>query len=699
MTVRAGTSFDVRTAPARRALVIALWIVIAIPALYQLILLATAIAGRVGYPYDLEWMEGGLLHHAQRLAAGRGIYGPPSVDFIPYLYTPLYPALLALLGKVFGLTYKLGRMISILSLLGTAVVAATSIAHGKFRHLSRPAAWAGVALALGLFAAVYPYVEGWYDLVRADTLFTFLVTAGLAAAAAWSREGTGWRGEARVAAISAILVLSFFTKQTGIFYVALGGAIVLVLAWRRILTYIAVATVLGIGGTALGNVSTGGWFWIYISKIHREHDFNMDRFWKSYRLILWHFPALTIVVGATLVVVVYTWLRPPVHGGRRELPRQAQPFLLWTATFAVSTVVGAVGWGTEFARYNAYIPAFLHGAFAAGAAIPALAACAGILWGARRRSMLVTNAVSGAAALALAVTLIRAPWDPARFVPTDADVAAGDKLVARIAAIDGDVWMPSHPWYPVLAGKATHVHRMGITDVTRRHARTIVGLDEALRSHQFAAIVLDNRDVDRDLPALGQEYRPALKLPSDERPRLYTGAGTSYDPWGCCLVPDSIWVPAVPAAPPHGARAVFDFEHPTWSRWSRSGEAWGDGPVGEALAGQDLVVGATGRRFATSMHGGNAAIGRLTSPPFAIAGWRITLMLGGGTDATKLRAELWVDGAVARTAGAPAPGGDTLRVVSWDVSALRGKTAKLVLVDDSPTGHLDCDDVWLWDTP
>ena len=43
------------------------WVVLAGPALAHLVLLAIAIAGRFGYPYDLEWMEGGMLHHAQRI--------------------------------------------------------------------------------------------------------------------------------------------------------------------------------------------------------------------------------------------------------------------------------------------------------------------------------------------------------------------------------------------------------------------------------------------------------------------------------------------------------------------------------------------------------------------------------------------------------------------------------------------------------
>src|SRR5688572_11061550 len=294
-------------------------------------------------------MEGGMLHHALRLQTGAGLYNERPVDFIPYLPTPLYPALLAMFGEVFGLGYTLGRMISVLSLVGIAVVAFVSICSPRYRHVSRLPALAGVVLALGLFAAVYPYVEGWYDLVRADTLFLFLITAGLAAAVNWANQGEAIRGHGRVAAIATILAFAFFAKQTGILYVALGGVIVVILAWRRLPTYIATAGFIGLGGSGVMNLTSDGWFWTYIRKIHSAHDFYMDRFWKSYGNILWHFRALTIVVVIALIVVGYTWLRKPPEGTRRELPRQVRPFLLWTSAFAVSTLVGAIGWGTEFA--------------------------------------------------------------------------------------------------------------------------------------------------------------------------------------------------------------------------------------------------------------------------------------------------------------------------------------------------------------
>ena len=68
------------------------------------LLLLVTFAWRVGFPLELEWMEGGMLHHALRFQTGSGIYKAPSIEFIPYLYTPLYPAILATVGELFGLT-------------------------------------------------------------------------------------------------------------------------------------------------------------------------------------------------------------------------------------------------------------------------------------------------------------------------------------------------------------------------------------------------------------------------------------------------------------------------------------------------------------------------------------------------------------------------------------------------------------------
>ena len=692
----------------------AIWIVIALPALYQIGLLVTAISQRVGYPYDLEWMEGGMLHHAQRIRDGAGIYVPPSVDFIPYLYTPLYPSLLALFGGAFGVSYGVGRAISVIALIGIAMTAALQIPSRRHEHPRLGPPWAGVALGLGLFAAAYPITDGWYDLVRADTLFLLLVTAGIGALPRWCRTGTGLAGHAQVAASGAILALAFFCKQTGFFYVALGGVFVLVLAWRRLPAYVGAAGLLALGGTAILEKSTQGWFWTYVREVHKTHDFNMDRFWKSLSNILWEtkgegydHPVLgapiTIVVVASLILVAVT------YGRTRALPPQVRPLLIWSSVFFVSVLVGALGWATQFAHFNAYMPAFLHGGLAAGSAVPAVYACARILWGARPRAELVATGAAIATALPLAIVCITARWEPSKFIPTDADVAAGDRLIERLRSIEGEVWMPSHPWYAYMAGKTPRVHRMGIVDINTPRPQAIEGLEGALKTKAFSAVILDNLDlhnVEHFQPLL-RNYRPALRLPAfdgpcprvwtcrvvkglpmDERPRLYTGAKK---------VPDSIWVPAIAPTPPAGAKALFDFEAMTWDSWKPNGTGWGKGPTQTALPGQGLVLGATGQRFATSMHEGDDSVGSIASPMFVVEAGRLTMGLGGGHDPAKLRVELWVDDAIVDTAYVPVPGGDTLRTVTITVPPEKhGKLGKLVFVDNSHTGHLDVDDVWAW---
>ena len=51
---------------------------------------------RIDYPFDLEWIEGGLLDHAVRIQSGQPLYQAPDVDFVPSLYAPLYMRVAAL---------------------------------------------------------------------------------------------------------------------------------------------------------------------------------------------------------------------------------------------------------------------------------------------------------------------------------------------------------------------------------------------------------------------------------------------------------------------------------------------------------------------------------------------------------------------------------------------------------------------------
>lgn len=669
----------------------ALWVLLCLPGLWQLGLLVVAVASRFPYPYDLEWMEGGLLTHAARLGEGESLYPAPSVSFIPYLYTPLYPWLVAALGAVFGVSYQVGRAISVLGIVVTLALMALAIHRGADRAERWPA-WTGTAVAMGFFAATYPWLEGWYDLVRADALFVAMILGGLVALQCWARGGEGWRGHGRVAIAGAILGLSFFCKQTGVLYVATGGALLLLWNIRRVPVYVAVTGVIGLGGTGLFQHLTDGWFWTYIYQVHQVHDFNMDRFYASFGNILWRFPWMTGVIAVSAVAVLGS------AAVLRAWPRSSAGFLTWLMVFAVSCVVGALGWGTQWAHFNAYLPAMTTGAIACGAAIPALVGVTETLverWragrgpGAAMKGRILAVAVGGLASVLLAGQLIDARWQPAHFVPSLRDRQAGDALIERLREIaqEGDIFMPYHPWYPRLAGQdAIYVHRMGVLDVTYGNFLPVDGLRDALQGGRFAAVVLDNRPLGHEFAAVRRGYRLDETLPQTMAPRTVTGAR---------VAPASVWRP-IESAPPPGAEVIDDFEGRTFDDWTRTGAAWGNRPVTRPVAGQGPVRGYRGRYYATSMHGGDRRTGTLTSSEFAITGSRITFRMSGGAHAD-LAVELHVGGAVVRRAVNEF---STERMVehAWDVSDLVGETARLVVIDRATGswGHLNVDQFLIW---
>ena len=64
-----------------------------------LLLLWASFQARVVYPFDVEWMEGGMLLHGHRVQTGEGLYVIPSSEFIPFIYPPLYSWLLGCLSS------------------------------------------------------------------------------------------------------------------------------------------------------------------------------------------------------------------------------------------------------------------------------------------------------------------------------------------------------------------------------------------------------------------------------------------------------------------------------------------------------------------------------------------------------------------------------------------------------------------------
>jgi levanase len=164
--------------------------------------------------------------------------------------------------------------------------------------------------------------------------------------------------------------------------------------------------------------------------------------------------------------------------------------------------------------------------------------------------------------------------------------------------------------------------------------------------------------------------------------------------------------------PPAPTGTVFaDFEGTTYgSGWTVTGDAFGSGPAQGKLGDQQEVAGFEGHGlvntfFRNPATGGNgdATTGTLTSPTFTISKDYVNFLIGGGRHPMSLpnptAVNLLVDGKVVRTAtGANA---EFLNWANWDVSDLKGKSARIQVVDDNTGGfgHLNLDQILFSDAP
>lgn len=153
---------------------------------------------------------------------------------------------------------------------------------------------------------------------------------------------------------------------------------------------------------------------------------------------------------------------------------------------------------------------------------------------------------------------------------------------------------------------------------------------------------------------------------------------------------------ARPSAPP----TVFaDFEGGDYGAWTAEGAAFGSKPATGTLPNQQAVSGFAGKGLVNTYLGGDQPHGRLVSPEFTIERPFLCFLIGGGSQAGQTCVNLRVDGEVVRTAA----GKDVERLAlhNWDVANLRGRRARIEIVDAASGGwgHVNVDQIEFRDDP
>lgn len=421
---------------------------------------------RLGYPYELEWMEGGMVEHVRRVLAGQPIYAKPSLEFVSFFYPPLYDWAAAVLSSIFGVGFVPLRLLSFASSLGVLAL--------LFRMARREtaSAWAGW-LAASLFAATYARAGAWFDLARLDSFYLLLLLASLELLA-------GGAGTVAAAAGGALLAAAFFTKQSAAVVAAGMFAGALLADRKRGVWFAGTAAAIVAAGILALQRATGGWFAYYCFEVPRHHprlEGGLTLFWTSD--VLPALPFAVVLAAAGVVVAV----RGPGGGRRLLVPCTAAGMI--ASSWSVRDVVGA--------EVNNLLPAFaaisLLAVLGLKRGIPAVQPAApGSAW---------RGILAGAAAALLLAQLGWLTYDPRRFVPSAADRAAGDRLVERLKKIDGEVFIPHHGYLARLAGKRAYAHTLAMDnlylDDTGPARRDLEAeMRQALAEKRFGAVIMES---------------------------------------------------------------------------------------------------------------------------------------------------------------------------------------------------------------
>jgi len=637
---------------------------------------------RIGFPLELEWMEGGVLHQAHRFAHGRSLYPPAGRDFVPFLYTPGFAVLLGSLGKVFGVSYTLGRLISIVSCIaiGWAIYRAVELAGKPPAHR---------IAAVALFASGYVFTFRWLDLARPDTLAMALCVWALVLL----RDARGSHQKAVLAGL--LMALSFWTKQTAATFVIASGVGALLVAPRQLPAYALTIALIDGGGVLLGNALTEGRLWHYIYELHQTHAFNDERFEKkTWGMFVHAGPFVLLALAISLGALVVRLKR-----SSQRWTDAAEP-AYWGIMATTGLLVSALGYSTQWAEPNAFIPGVLMGSIAVGVLLPTsgrLGQATCILVLAQLCFSLAVEPmyqpIQNKGSAGLKQSYVWQSW--ARTVPSDERRAKAEALRAELEAGPGPILALQRPWWTVLAGSDGHVGSMGITDVLPDDRVAIQkALVAELRDGQFAQVWTEGDPPRWMMRGLGN-YSLGRRLHGAQRVRPMSGYMSDAGMVTRYRADQLQFVRAGPRPLPEGTVVVADFESGRADGFKAQGGAFGRRAV-RSINSTFPAVGPVGGRYyysSAGLRGDLKATGSSRSAPFVLPrDGRVELLLGAVGKRGRLGVAL-VAGDERATLQIP-PTHLSMAPVQWSVPEdWAEREVVLELHDDATNAALFVDDV------
>ncbi len=407
------------------------------------------------YPLEIDWLEGAVLQHAKRVLWNEPIYTAPHMEFVPFLYNPLYYYLSAFLLPFTGINLLGPRLISFISFLFSLVLIYYWIKKETGKNF-----WAFIAT--GIWAASSPLTGGFYSLARVDSLFIFLLLTAL--------YQTRWMQNKKDATVAGLLFcLSYFTKQQAL--PVLLALLIYVFVEKRKFFIPFVTSSLGliIILSILLNKISQGWYFFYTWYLPLHHEKI-----KKMVILFWTIDILHFYAFAFLLSIIFLTL---TFSKRNKF----YFYLLTIAGMIFTSWISRVHRGGSI---NVLIPAY---------AILTI----GFTLGAAELYKLIHRFEKKAAAIILFTVFLQNLLlyvDPLPFIPTQKRLQKELQYLKTLATFPGNIYIESSCYLPLLLGRKPYAHVWAIIDILRTNPKPVVAqilvneLQEKIKKKFFSAI-------------------------------------------------------------------------------------------------------------------------------------------------------------------------------------------------------------------
>jgi 4-amino-4-deoxy-L-arabinose transferase-like glycosyltransferase len=418
---------------------------------------------RIGYPFELEWMEGASVIHVTRILEGRSLYVRPSLEFTPFFYPPLYFYISAFFALILGPGFLPLRIVSFLSSLGSLGVIYFWVKEETQDKTS------GI-IAAGFFAATFKLSGFWYDIARVDSLFLFLSLGGACLIKVRSSPKS-------FILAGALFSLAFLTKQTAIVLVA-PLALYILIYKRKLLVYFLIPILLGMGGpTLLLYIATKRWYYYYLFYLPKNHEIIKENYIAFWTRDL--FSPLFISLGISILFLI------------KESPGKSREKGIYYILLFMGFLIGS--WMSRLhvgGWLNVLMPAYAAVSIVFGVGIGALGQNPD-----KDASFMRKNIPFLLYILCLLQYSILS-YNPILQIPTQEDRKSGEYLIQTMKNIHGEIFVPYHSYLAEMAGKKSYMHVHSLFDISRGD-RSNIGeefqdeLISAIRNQKFKAVFLD----------------------------------------------------------------------------------------------------------------------------------------------------------------------------------------------------------------